>query len=478
MSAAYSPDALPFRVVADNRLLNIEAERALLGALLAKPSLLASLPGSFRSAHYGYDGHAEIHEAIIAVGQPGAPAMIAVKQAIAQDDHEKTKYLANLLTCFVGLQPGYAANLCNLITDLHRRREVVALTEHMREQAYASSAGEASADAIIGASMARLDALALSMPASQGMSMDAAMDAALRAADEATARDGPAGLSTGMPSVDDKTGGLEPGTLTVLAGRPGMGKSALGWQWAVNAARAGIGVVVISLEMSALELGRRALATLSGVEVWRMKRGKLLPGQRELLIDARRELASLKLTIEDGGGLTAAGISLKIRNARRKHGVGLVMVDHLHIIRPEDEDARHGGTWAVGRISGAMKRLAKEHQCPVLLLAQLNRGVENRDDKRPNLSDLRQSGDIEQDADAVAFVYRAEYYMAKEPEQSPGETMEKFANRKTQWQTARDAAAGRAELIFAKVRDGEPGTVDLNFCGATTSFSERDHGRY
>ena len=251
-----------------------------------------------------------------------------------------------------------------------------------------------------------------------------------------------------------------------------MGKSAMGFQWALAVARAGIGTLAISLEMSAAELGRRALSAAAGVPVMTIKRGRVTSWQAAAVLTARKELAGLPMTIEDGGGLTAAQIDIACRRAHRKHGLGLIMIDHLHIVRPEDGDARNGGTWAIGRISGAMKRLAKKHRCPVLLLAQLSRNLESRDDKRPTLPDLRQAGEIEQDADTVSFVYRPEYYLGNQPEGSNGEGPDKVAIKVQQWEQKKRELAGKAELIIAKVRDGEAGTVPLTFNGAMTSFSE------
>jgi replicative DNA helicase len=171
-------------------------------------------------------------------------------------------------------------------------------------------------------------------------------------------------------------------------------------------------------------------------------------------------------------------IRIKVRQAQRRHSVGLVMVDHLHIVRPEDGDVRAGATYAVGQISLAHKRLAKEFGVPVLLLAQLNRAADSRDDHRPVLTDLRQSGDIEQDADAVMFVYRPEYYLPKAaPERSASETGEKYQMRVNEWHDAKQRLAGVAEVILAKVREGEACVVPMDFDGATTAFSEVSHGQ-
>ena len=226
--------------------------------------------------------------------------------------------------------------------------------------------------------------------------------------------------------------------------------------------------------MSATQLAMRSLSVMSGIPLERLKTGRIDNGGERLLA-ARRELQSLPLWIDDGSGLTVGLIALKARSVKRTHGLNLLMIDHLHIVRPDDQDVKLGATWAVGRVSAGLKRLAKTLDCAVLVLAQLNRGVEGRDDKHPGLADLRQSGDIEQDADAVGFIYRPEYYLGAEPEQTKGETREAHANNLARWERDRIRLKGKAELIFAKVRDGSTGTVTLRFNAETTSFSEPEH---
>jgi replicative DNA helicase len=199
----------------------------------------------------------------------------------------------------------------------------------------------------------------------------------------------------------------------------------------------------------------------------------------DLIIKAKRELLGLPMSIEDGGGLSAEDIALKCRMAQQRHGIGLIVVDHLHIVRADSATMRGAGaTQAVAQVAHAMQALAKTNNCPVLLLAQLNRGVESRDDHRPTMADLRQSGAIEEDADAVGFVYRPELHMRKSPpEQNEGESDERYAMRVNDNHTARDRVRGVAEVIFEKVRDGEPQTVPLRFDGPTASFREvREHG--
>ena len=457
---------------------NIQAEQSLLGNIMVNAKVLHQIVEILKPEHFADPLHGRIYaEQRRRILDGGIADAVSLKIWMESDPDiqsvDGVGYLAQLITAYVG--PGTAPPYAAAIKEAWERRQLIAIGENVVLMAF--DAVRPSAD-IVGDAMAQIEGAFGAQTDRLHVSLDEAMDLALEASDAARTREGPAGLSTGFKGVDEQMGGMEDGTLVVLAGRPGMGKSGLGWQWAIAAARQGVGVLAISLEMSAKELGRRALSAISHVPVGAIKRGRLSIDQAERLVLARKELAGLPLTIEDGGGLTAAQIDLKARAAHRRHGLGMIMVDHLHIVRPEDQDVRQGATWAIGRISGAMKRLAKSHRCPVLLLAQLNRGVEGRDDKRPGLSDLRQAGEIEQDADVVSFIYREEYYLKGEPERGENETPERHDDRVKQWRERCDRAAGKAELIFAKVRDGAPGTINLKFFGETTSFSDVDVGEY
>jgi replicative DNA helicase len=225
--------------------------------------------------------------------------------------------------------------------------------------------------------------------------------------------------------------------------------------------------------MSAVQLGRRVLSGAAGVSVVDLKRGRI-EGRVEALTRARHELNGLPLWIEDAGGQNLPAIRQKARAAQRRYGhLALIWVDHLQIVIPDEADRRNGGTQAVGRVSNALRDLAKEFDCPVLCLSQLNRALLQRDDKRPNLGDLRQAGDIEQDADVVMFLHRPEMFLAKkEPESTGAETPEKYERRVDEWRRKKQELHGKAELICEKVRDGDPSTVELIFEGSTTSFRE------
>lgn len=453
---------------------NLQAEQALLGALMHNNKAIDRC-GSLAPLHFADPVNGHVFGAIQRRIEAGRLAdAVSLKgdfeHAGVLDAVGGTEYLVQLLTAMLGIinVTEYAIT----IQDCYRRRQVIDIGERVVNHAFGVDPSLAVGE-IISAAAGQLDALMDGGSEGHSVSLDVAMDDAITALEEARHRQGSAGISTGFRRIDERIGGLESGTLTVVAGRPGMGKSAWGWQAAIAAARQGAGVLAVSLEMSSRELGRRALAAVSGVPIAAMKYGRVTSDQAGRIVLARREMAGLPVTIEDGAGLTASMIAARARSVKRK-GLGLVLVDHLHIVRPDDADIRQGATWAIGRISGAMKRLAKDCGVPVLLLAQLNRGVEGRDDKRPGLADLRQAGDIEQDADAVGFVYREEYYLGHRPERHESESAAAYDSRCNGWQEKKDRAAGKAELIWAKVRDGESGADELRFDGPTTSFTEAE----
>lgn len=454
---------------------NIQAEQAFLGALFRNNKVL-DRSAFLRPEHFADQIHARIFECALRRIEGGRIAdAVTLKEdfenAGTLNEVGGVPYLTELLSAMVGIIN--AGDYARVIRDCWVRRELIEVGEQLVNSAF-GEAPNIDPTTIASEAIARIDEAAVGSGTLKASTttLDSAMDAAMAAMEAAQSRKGPAGISTGFRSIDDRLGGLEPGHVYVIAGRPGMGKSALGHNIAINAARSGVGVLELSLEMSATQLGRRALCAASGVPQFNMKTGYVSNDHAAQLVRARRELAGLPLTIDDAGGQTPAMIAAKARAAKRKHGLGLLMVDHLNLMRAEEADARHGDTSATGKASNMMLQVAKDCGCPVLLLAQLNRGPENREDKRPTLGDLRQSGNIEQDAYAVGFVYRPEYYLGGQPEQKDGELPGKHHDRMTEWEDRKRSLTGRAELIWAKVRDGEPGTDLLTFDGPTTSFGE------
>jgi replicative DNA helicase len=216
------------------------------------------------------------------------------------------------------------------------------------------------------------------------------------------------------------------------------------------------------------------LAFLSGVPLHVVRSGKWSIQDAEAIVRAKSRLQNVPLVIDQQAGISTAIIALKARAAKRRlGGLDCLFLDHMHIVATDAQAERNGAARAVEKVSGDLKRLAVDMQIPVVALAQLNRGVEGREDKRPAMSDLRQSGAIEQDAEAVMLLYRGEYYLAKsEPERGPQQTSALHEKAVTEWRDAKERLAGKAELIIPKLRDGEPCSVQLRFDGARTAFED------
>ena len=453
-----------------------EAEQSLLGALLAKSALLDALPDGFDARHFRHADHAEIYALLRASDRTPASATEVVRRW-SGEDAARRDYASRLYTAVVDYSAERQHGLALQLVELHRRRDLIAACNRAIDTVNADGREVSSiVAAMLESEIERIGAGAAAgrAPITIG---DAAL-AALEAGERARAAGGATGLRTGFSALDGHLVGLEGGALYVLGARPGMGKTALALQIALNIAKAGSGVLFVSLEMQAVQLARRALALASGVPLRALRTGALTGSEGHLAAVAAQRLAALPLHIEEEGGLTVDHVALRARAAHRRHGIGLVIVDHLHIVGAPDGATRMGATWAIGAVSNGLKRLAKTLDVPVLALAQLNRGVESREDKRPNLSDLRQSGDIEQDAEAVVFLHRPEMFLSKDPPvRASNVSHEKHMAAVDDWDNRRRREAGRAELIFAKVRDGETGIAELNYDGTRTRFSDVDARR-
>jgi replicative DNA helicase len=454
---------------------NVEAEQAFLGAVMANNKAIDRAP-FLEPRHFADPTHGQIFaEMQKLIGERKIADSVTLKTIFEHTDLLKdvggTAYLSQLLVAMVGIIN--AGDYARVVRDTWLRRELIDVGEVLVNAAYGQEEPGVDAEKIARDAVAMIDQLASGIAQNTTTSLDAAMDAALDAMEQARTNGRPPGISSGFRCIDLRLGGLEPGLVYVLAGRPGSGKSSLGHQIALNAARRGVGVLELSLEMSALQLGRRALSAASGVPLFVMKGGQVSQHDAGKLVQARKTLKNLPLTIDDAGGQTPRMIASKCRVAKRKAGnLGLVMLDHINLTRPDEDDAKHGATYAIEKASGTMLQIAKDCGVAVLLLTQLNRAVESRDDKRPGLADLRQSGALEQDCYAAGFLYREEYYLRNPPEQKPGESPATYATRCDIWRDHLGNVAGKAELGWQKVRDGEPGTDMLRFDGKTTSFSE------
>jgi len=303
------------------------------------------------------------------------------------------------------------------------------------------------------------------------------------------------GITTGLDGVNTKIGGLHRSDLTILAGRPGMGKTSLATNMAFSAAQryqrdiedgiepaksAGAAVAFFSLEMSADQLATRILAEQSGISSENLRTGRISKQEFQQLARASGELSALPLYIDDTPGLTIAALRTRARRLKRQKNVGMIVVDYLQLLQGSGKgSAGDNRVQEISEISRGLKQLAKELHVPVLALSQLSRAVEQREDKKPMLSDLRESGSIEQDADIVLFVFREDYYVAaREPKRAMDGDDAKIFEAHEQWQRDMERVYGSAEVIVAKHRHGSTGKVPLRFDSRVTKFSDAGNEVY
>lgn len=364
----------------------------------------------------------------------GVPSLIAVDYAQTIVDYHDQRQLLSV-----------AASLEDAVYTRGRTEKPRVLIEETERQLYALTAGKG-----IGGEAVTI-----------GEAARTSLDMAAAARDRG---DGLSGLSTGLADLDRRMGGLQNSDLVIVAARPGIGKTSLATGMAQHIARQGRPVAFFSLEMSGDQLATRVLSEMADVPSSSLRRGGVGDDEFDRVIQAVRDLQSVPVYIDATGGLTIAQIAMRARRLKRTKGIQAVFVDYLQIM---GASGKRGASRVddVTEMSMGLKTLAKELDVPVVALSQLSRQVESRDDKRPRLSDLRDSGAIEQDADVVLFIYRDEFYLSQaKPKEGTAEMFD--------WQAQMEAARGKAELIIAKQRHGPTGTVDVRFDAKTTHFSD------
>lgn len=460
---------------------SIEVEQALLGAILTSQAALESVSGFLRPEHFANALHRLIWESACGLVDTGKRATVPTLATYLADDADYREaggsaYLAHLVASII--TTANAEDYGRILVDLHQRREIIAAAQTAIDRAYALDV-TGSAREVAAAVSVSLDAvLDGESHSDSGRTLGQAAAASIEAAQEAYRSGGALpGITTGLTDLDRKLGGLRPTNLVILAGRPSMGKTALAGGMALAAGRKasetdGRPVVLFSLEMSGPELTDRFLSSETGIDMQRLTAGQMNPAEWRDVMEARDRFSRIPLHIFEQDR-TPAAIRARCRALARRHGgLSLVVIDYLQLMTCGGK-GRENRVQELSEITRSLKALAKELNVPVLALSQLSRAVESRDDKRPMLSDLRDSGSIEQDADVVMFVYRDEYYLSREePQQRAGETSEKHADRFAQWTARLAAAANVAEVIVAKLRQGQIGTVKTHFSGATVRFSD------
>jgi replicative DNA helicase len=462
---------------------NIEAEQALLGAILINNEALYRVSDFLEPLHFFEPIHQQIYDqarSLIRSGKLASP--ITLKTFLPADLDiaclSVPQYLARLAaesTTIIN-----AADYGRAVYDLAVRRDLIEIGEDMVNLAYDAPVDFAPRQQIEDAERRLYDLAEIGRYGGGFQKFEAALATALDMAAHAYQRDGKlSGLATALRDLDLKMGGLQKSDLIIIAGRPGMGKTALATNIAYNVARAwqrgevrpdgqyetldgGI-VGFFSLEMSAEQLATRIIAEQTNIPSSTIRRGGIDQRGFDRLKDVTVELQHLPLYIDETGGLTVAQLAARARRLKRQKGLDLLVIDYIQLLQGSTRRALEGRVQEVTEITTNLKALAKELNVPIVALSQLSRQVENRDDKRPQLSDLRESGSIEQDADVVLFVFREEYYLSnKEPRMGTDEHIK--------WQTEMDAAHGKAEIIIGKQRHGPTGTVNLQFDAAVTRF--------
>ncbi|MDR3425153.1 MAG: replicative DNA helicase [Alphaproteobacteria bacterium] len=465
---------------------NIEAEQALLGALLVNNVVYEKVGELLQPDHFYDPVHGRIYGAIATLINRGQIADPKTLRGVFDNDPALTavggaNYLvdlaANIVTIF------NVEDYAHLIHDLHLRRQLIALGTDVVNEAFQHDLDKP-ATMQIEATESKLFELARTGETDRGfVKLENALKVSIKMAEEAHKRDSHiTGVTTGLHDIDRKMGGLQRSDLVILAGRPSMGKTALATNMAFNAAHAyfksdgreGSGVAFFSLEMSSEQLATRLLGDFSSVPSDKIRRGEIRTEDFTKFVEASQTLSRVPLYIDDTPGLTVAGLRTRARRLKRMvPSLGLVVIDYLQLLHGSGGKRDENRVQEVSEITRNLKALAKELDVPVLALSQLSRAVENREDKTPMLSDLRESGSIEQDADVVMFVYREEYYHARsEPTRRQDEDEGKFNDRYSRWMQRGEEVNNIADVVIAKQRHGPIGTVKLHFDGQFTRFTD------
>ncbi len=468
---------------------NIEAEQGLLGALLVNNDVMDRVADFLQARHFFDPVHGRIYETahkFITSGQAASP--VTLKTYFEHDEGliqlggaaYLSKLASNATTIINARQYGQT------IYDLAIRREIINLGEDMVNTAFESEIDESPEQQIENAEQALYEIAEKGTHSSGFTHFGENIATAIEMAESAYKRDGHlSGLASGFSQLDSILGGFQKSDLIILAGRPAMGKTSLATNIAFTVAKNyaqaeregrvnidedgrktvqdGAVVGFFSLEMAGEQLATRIIAEQTGISSGEIRKGSIDEGEYGRLYETAKELESLPLYIDHTGAIPIATLAARARRLKRQHGLGMIVVDYLQLIRATTGRIPDNRVQEISMITQGLKALAKELDVPVIALSQLSRQVESRDDKRPLLSDLRESGSIEQDADIVMFIYRGEYYLNK---QSPEEGTEEYLK----WQEKMDEIHGKAELIIGKNRHGPISVVELAFDAKLTRF--------
>jgi replicative DNA helicase len=467
----------PARARAEPRQMphNADAEQGLLGALLVDNRAFEKISDFLKAEHFYAPAHGRIFAVIAKLIERGQIASPVTLKALVHDDEDLAHlgggaYLADLAASVVTILS--VEDYGRTIFDLHLRRELIAMGEEMVNEAHKHDIDQPPTEQIEAVERKLYELATVGDVGSGFVPFSTSLTGAINMAEAAYRRSSHiSGVTTGLRDLNKKLGGLQPSDLLILAGRPSMGKTSLATNIAFNAAQAyaqsngkeGAVVAFYSLEMSAEQLATRILSEVSEVGSEKIRKGEVRDVEFRRFVEASQTLASIPLYIDDTPALSIAQVRTRSRRLKRQFGLGLIVIDYLQLLR--GTGSVESRVLEISEITRGLKALAKELSVPVMALSQLSRAVEQRDDKRPQLSDLRESGTIEQDSDVVMFVFREEYYIERrQPSEGTSEHMT--------WQAEMEKAHNIAEVIIGKQRHGPVGTVKLHFDGQFTRFSD------
>jgi replicative DNA helicase len=458
---------------------NADAEQGLLGALLIDNRAYEKVADFLKPEHFYAPAHGRIYGIIAKLIERGQIASPVTVKALVHEDEDLAHlgggaYLADLAASVVSILS--VEDYGRTIFDLHLRRQLIAMGEEMVNDAHKFDIDQSPTEQIEATERKLYELATVGDNSGSGfVPFSTSLTGAISMAEAAYRRSSHiSGVTTGLRDLNKKLGGLQPSDLLILAGRPSMGKTSLATNIAFNAAQAyarsngkeGAVVAFYSLEMSAQQLATRILSEVSEVGSEKIRKGEVRDVEFRRFVEASQTLATIPFYIDDTPALSIAQVRTRSRRLKRQHGLGLIVVDYLQLLRGTGQ-AAESRVLEISEITRGLKALAKELSVPVLALSQLSRAVEQRDDKRPQLSDLRESGTIEQDSDVVMFVFREEYYIERrQPTEGTPEHLT--------WQAEMERAHNIAEVIIGKQRHGPVGTVKLHFDGQFTRFGDLD----
>ena len=454
---------------------NLEAEQALLGSILVNNDIIDEISVIVTPSVFYDPGHIKIYEVIQNLNNKGMIANpITLKNYFEKDNMLNevggTEYLVKL-TRFSG-STKQAVDYAKIIHEMYLRRELVLISNKLSSDTINASTEEQNAESIIEDTEKSLFDLAERGSFSRSfLKFNQALDQTIQMATQAMQNDqGIVGVPTGLTDLDEKLGGLHKSDLIIIAGRPSMGKTALATNIAYNAAQNILkrqeksSVAFFSLEMSSEQLSTRILSEQAKIKSDDIRRGKVTEEEINRYIETSRNIYNLPLFIDETPAITIATLCNRARRIKRLFGLDLIVVDYIQLMR-SNLNKNEGRVQEISEITQGLKASAKELSVPVLALSQLSRAVEQRDDKQPQLADLRESGSIEQDADVVMFVYRESYYLErKQPKLGSIEHAE--------WQSKMNDVNGLADIILGKQRHGPTGTIKVEFEGIYTKFKD------